>query len=103
MEKIIQYLYDIEEKADLIVKRASDENKRLSASLETKIRDYNESILKERTSKIDLLKSKVQEDLAKELSLLNVDCNKQIETMELYFKDHHMELVDKVFLNIISD
>ncbi len=103
MEKIIQYLYDIEEKADVIVNRASEEKKRLNASLEKQILEYNESVLKERTAKIDLLKSKVHEDLEKELALLNEDCNKQINTMEQYFHEHHKELIDKLFQNIIND
>lgn len=103
MEKIIQYLYDIEEKADVIVKRASEEKKRLNLSLETQILEYNESVLKERTTKIDLLKSKVHEDLEKELSLLNEDCNKQINNMEQYFNLHQNELIEKLFQNIISD
>lgn len=103
MEKIIQYLYDIEEKADVIVKRASEEKKRLNLSLETQILEYNESVLKERTAKIALLKSKVDEDLEKELSLLNEDCNKQINNMEQYFKLHQEELIVKLFQNIISD
>lgn len=103
MEKIIQYLYDIEEKADLIVKRASEEKKRLNASLETKISEYNEVVLKERNTKIEALKSRVQKELEEELSLLNEDCNKQISNMEHYFKEHHNELLNKVFNNIIYD
>jgi vacuolar-type H+-ATPase subunit H len=103
MEKIIQYLYDIEEKADLIVNRASEEKKRLNASLETNISEFNDFILKERNTKIELLKSRVQKELEEELSLLNKDCNQQINNMEHYFNEHHNELLNKVFNNIICD
>lgn len=103
MEKIIQYLYDIEENAAVIVKRASEEKKRLNASLEEQILAYNESVLKERTAKLDLLNSKVHEDLEKELSLLNEDCDKQIINMEQNFNLNKTELIEKLFQNIISD
>ncbi len=103
MEKVIQLLYDIEEKANLIVKRVSDEKKRLNTIYEQEIERFNKEITKERNDKLDVLKSQVEKDLDKERTALLDDCNKQLISLETYYKNSHDDLVDQIFQKIISN
>lgn len=103
MERVIELLYDIEEKANQIVKRASDEKKRLNSSLEQDIKRFDESILEEQREKLIILKQQIQNELSKDREALLNDCSKQIDEMELYYKNNHEQLVDKVIQSIINN
>lgn len=103
MEKVIQLLYDIEEKANLIVKRVSDEKKRLSTTYEQEVESFNNQIAKERNDRLDVLKLQVSKDLEKERKALIEDCNKQLISFETYYKNNHDVLVEHIFQKIISN
>lgn len=103
MEKVIQYLDDIEEKASSIVERASEEKKQMNAILESDIRIFEQEVLQTRTSQIAELKLKLEETLQKELSSLEEDCNKQLKDTEQNVAKNREAIVEKLFQSIINN
>lgn len=103
MEKIIQYLDDIEEKASSIVDRASDEKKQLNATLESDIRAFDNEIIQNRSTKIASLQTAIEKELENELSLLEEDCIKQISEMENNVLNNREVIVYQLFQSIIHN
>lgn len=102
MEKVINLLYDIEEKANQIVKRASEEKVRLSEALEKDLEKLDQTIDAENAAKLSALQAQADKDLLNEKQSLIDDCNKQLSEMETYYDHNHGALVDKVFQSIIK-
>lgn len=102
MEKVINLLYDIEEKANQIVKRASEEKVRLSEALEKDLEKLDQTIDAENAAKLSALKAQADKDLLNEKQSLIDDCNKQLSEMETCYEHNHSSLVDKVFQSIIK-
>lgn len=102
MEKVINLLYDIEEKANQIIKRANEEKVKLHDKLEKDLADLDMQISKENEAKLNVLKAQADEELAKEKQLLIDDCNKQLSDMETNYKQNHDALVEKLFQGLIE-
>lgn len=102
MEKVISLLYEIEEKANQIVKRAKDEKISLNQALEKDLVQLDKTIEDENTAKLNILKTQVDIDLAKEKKTLIDDCDKQLAAMEANYKQNQTAIVDKIFQSIIK-
>lgn len=102
MEKVIDLLSEIEEKADQIIKRASEEKNKLYQELEQNMKSFDKSIEEERTSKLAALKQQADSALEKERQSLIEDCNKQISHIETYYKDNHDALADNILKKLLS-
>lgn len=102
MEKVIHLLSEIEEKAELIVRRVGEEKGRLNQQLEQDIKDYNEQTETEKENRLLALKTQTDKDLETEKKALIEDCNKQIKQLDEYYKKNHDSLVEKVLAQIIS-
>lgn len=102
MEKVINLLYDIEEKANHIVNRASEEKISLQDAFDKSLNQLDQSIDADNAAKLNLLKAQVDKELAKEKQFFIDDCNKQIADMEANYKQNHEALVNKVFQSLIS-
>lgn len=102
MEKVISLLFEIEEKANQIVKRAKDEKVSLNEALEKDLAKLDKTIEDEYTAKLNTLKSQVDIDLAKEKQALLDDCDKQLAAMESNYQQNQTAIVDKIFQSIIK-
>lgn len=102
MEKVINLLYEIEEKANTIMKRADDEKLTLHQELEQNIKQFEKDISEKNKQKLDVLHEKVNKDLQTEIQSLKDDSEKQLKELEYYFSTNHDALVNKVFQHIIG-
>lgn len=102
MERVINLLYDIEEKANQIIKRANEEKVKLHDKLEKDLADLDMQISNENEAKLNILKAQADEELAKEKQLLIEDCNKQLSDMEKHYQQNHDALVEKIFQGLIQ-
>lgn len=86
MENVITQLFEIEEKANQIMKRANEEKLELYKKLEEDIKQLDQSISKDKIEKISVLKNQINKELEDEQAALINDCNKQIEQLESQYK-----------------
>lgn len=103
MERIINLLYEIEEKANKIVNRASDEKIQLYESLQNEMKEFDARIALEYECKLQTMQEQANKELEKEQQALEEEYKKQLASLEDYYKLHHDEIVDELFCNIIDD
>lgn len=102
MEKVINLLYDIEEKANQIVKRANEEKSRLYEQLQKDMAHFDKEIESQNTAKLEVLKIQSDKDLNIEKQTLIDDCIKELEQMDTDYRDRHNRLADEIFQEIIK-
>lgn len=102
MEKVINLLYEIEEKANQIINRANEEKVQLHNQLEKDIASLDTQISKDNDAKLNILKEQADKELVKEKQSLIDDCNKQLSNMDSYYKQNHNSLVEKIFQRLIE-
>lgn len=102
MEQVISLLFEIEEKANQIVKRAKDEKISLNEALEKDLAQLDKTIEDEKTARLKVLKTQFDQDLAKEKQALINDCDKQLAAMELNYQQNQTTIVNKIFQSIIK-
>ncbi len=101
MEKVINLLYDIEEKANQIVKRANEEKAKLHEQLQKDMEQLDRDIEAQNAVKLKELKVQADKELAHEKQALINDCIKHLTHMEKNYEDKHSFLADKIFQDII--
>ncbi len=102
MEKVINVLYEIEEKANTILERSNKEKTRLYEKMNIDIEHLKAEIKKSTDQQLSILKSNMEKEILEERFILLDNCNKQLSDMEKNFNDNHDALVDKVFQRIIA-
>jgi hypothetical protein len=102
MEKVINLLYDIEEKANQIVKRANEEKAKLHDQLQKQMEQVEHDMEVENSTKLEVLKIQVDKELNLEKQSLLDNCIKQLTDMEAIYWDKHNSLADKIFQEIIQ-
>jgi hypothetical protein len=102
MEKVISLLFDIEEKADQIIKRSMDEKSTLQTELEQDIKLLEKFITKEYVLKLNSLKLQIDAELQTDKQNLMESFQLKLSEMESNYKLQHKELAETIFLTIIS-
>ncbi|MDF2609143.1 MAG: hypothetical protein K0R92_617 [Lachnospiraceae bacterium] len=102
MEKVISILYDIEEKANNIIKRVNEEKVRLQEELNQDLEKLDQTIANEKAEKLNVLKADIDKKLAVEKQSLIDDCNKQLDNMEENYGKNHDALVKNIFQELIK-
>ncbi|NLZ80262.1 MAG: hypothetical protein GX913_00425 [Clostridiales bacterium] len=102
MEQVISLLFEIEEKANQIVKRAKDEKISLNESLEKDLAQLDKTIEDENTARLKVLKTQFDLDLEKAKQTLINDCDKHLAAMELNYQQNQTAIVNKIFQSIIK-
>lgn len=103
MENVIDLLHDIEEKANQIIKRASDEKVKLHDALKADIDKLDMKITEDTNKKLLELKHKFDEELEAEMKSVTQDWNRQLADLETNFSKNHNTLADKIMKCIIND
>lgn len=103
MEKVLNGLYEIEQKANRILENTTSEKARLNDEFHNQIASLEETIKADTTNQLNQLQSNMEKEiLAERLALFN-DCNQQLKSMEDNFTNHHDMLVAQVFGNITKN
>lgn len=102
MERIINTLYEIEEKANNIVKRVNEEKIRIQEEFDQNLAELDKNIAAENAKKLSVLKADIDKTLDIEKQSLIDDCNRQLSKMEENYTKNHESLVNTIFQEIIS-
>lgn len=102
MEKVINLLADIEEKAARIIDRSTEEKSRLYELLTKDLEKLDNDIASDTCKKLSDLQDSMNEELAVERQSLIDDCDKQLQDLDANFSTNHDALVDRVFQRIIK-
>lgn len=102
MEKVINLLNDIEEKAAKILDSTNSEKILLQKELDEKIIKLDEEIQKDTEKKLSELQNEINKEIEIEKNKLITNCNKRLDELDNYFTKKHDKLVYKVFQNIIG-
>lgn len=103
MERVINLLYDIEEKANRILDRASEEKNLLHDQLQKDITKLDEEIKNNTRSKISALQDNMNQEIERERQILIESSEKHLRDLEANFKANQETLVNKIFKNIIGE
>ena len=102
MERTIGRIFEIDEKAKLIIDRANEEKIRLHDEFEEDIAKLEEEINNENAKKIHEYQIDAEKDLENEKNTLTLRSEKQLLDMDELYKSSHIAIVDKVFEGIIG-
>jgi hypothetical protein len=102
MEKVINLLYDIEEKANRIISRTDDQKNAKRREIDDELSTYESSLSVETNKQIQVLQDQADKELELEKKALIDDCAKQLEHLETTFTMNHDAFVEHVFQNIIG-
>jgi vacuolar-type H+-ATPase subunit H len=102
MENVISILYDIEEKANQIIKRANEEKINLQDTLKEDMNKLDQEIESSNRAKLDVLKAQIDTELDSERKTLIEECNKQLSDMEANFMENFDSLVTNIIHGIIN-
>lgn len=103
MEKVINLLYDIEEKANRIMNRTNDQKVRMHNELERQLEEMDRQTKETTLRKLDTLKDENGQKLKAETADLEKDCTDKLQRLENYFSENHDHLVDEVINRIIRE
>jgi vacuolar-type H+-ATPase subunit H len=102
VENVISILYDIEEKANQIIKRANEEKISLQDGLKEDMKKLDQEIESCNKVQLDALKAQIDNELDCERKTLIEECNKQLSDIETNFMQNYDSLVTKILEGIIN-
>lgn len=101
MEKAINQLFEIEDTANRIIKRAHEEKARLFEEFEKSVVEMEEKIAFDNTTRLKALQQQADKELTAEKEVLIANSTRQLKELESIDKNKHDALVNQVFENII--
>ncbi|HKL79617.1 MAG TPA: hypothetical protein VJ888_04195 [Mobilitalea sp.] len=102
MERTIGRIFEIDEKAKLIIDRANEEKIKLHDEFEEDIAKLEEEINNDNAKKIYEYQINAEKELESEKKTLTLKSEKQLLDMDELYKNSHSALVDKVLEGIIG-
>ncbi len=101
MEKTIVKIFEIEEKAKLIIDRANQEKLRMHDEFEEELIKLERGISDENTLKINAYRAELEQELEQEKAQLIHKSEKQLEEMEEIYRRNHDEIVLRIVDGIL--
>ena len=102
MEKVINVLYEIEEKANKILERTSEQKTQMNDKLNEDLRSLEESIDQNTNQKIESMKQAMETEIAKEHNALITGYKTSLEKMEEKFHSHYDQYISTIFSKIVN-
>lgn len=103
MEKVINLLYEIEEKANRIIDRVSEEKTVLYQQSLEDIGKFDRKLEGETKKKLNELKAKLDREVEKERQIMIRSNDKLQKDLEQNYKKNHDKFVSTIFHNIIGE
>lgn len=101
MEKMISTLFEIEEKANLIINRANEEKIRLYREFEIDAKRMEDEISAETSEKLRMIQTQMDEELKMEKQALLDKNQLHLKDLEIHFINNKTKLVNSIFESII--
>lgn len=102
MEKVINRLFEIEEKANRILENTNKQKNTLYTQLNDDLDKLNQDINKDTDSKLNILRADMNKEIDQEHRALIDDCDKQLSHLEDSYLKNHDSLVDTLFHKIVQ-
>lgn len=102
MEKVINLLYDIEEKANAIVNHTSVEKKALYDQMTHELEKLDEDISRETQQKLNKIRDEMNREIEVENKHLSQAFEEHLTALEDGYKTRHDTFVEAVFQKIIG-
>jgi vacuolar-type H+-ATPase subunit H len=102
MEKTIGKIFEIEEKAKLIIDRANQEKLRMHDEFEEELKKLERDIIDDNMKKINAYREKLDKELEQEKAQLIHKTDKQLEEMEENYRKNHDELIRRILDSILQ-
>lgn len=103
MEKVITLLYDIEEKANRILNRATEEKAKLYQELNEQMEQIDAKINEETKKKLEVLQAKFDKEVASDTRDLIEANERHLADIESNFRANHDNLVKHVIDQVIAE
>lgn len=102
MEKVINVLSEIEDKASKILDRTQDQKKQLYEQLNKDLAKLENDIKADTASRIDAMQKEMELDISRERQNLLNDCKEHINSLQTNYEKQHDVLVDQIFHSILE-
>jgi hypothetical protein len=103
MVTVINRLSEIEAAAVNLEKQSADKKRRIAREYEEKTLNFDREIEAETTEKLRMLNEKLKREAEEELLKLKKGTEKALAAMEKEYDEHHAELAEKLFHEIIGE
>lgn len=102
MEKVINLLYDIEEKANRIISRTDEQKKAKRKEIDEALAMFEKSLNEDTNKKVQAIQNNANNELEKEKKALLESFAAQEQQLNDRFNKKHDAFVEHVFSNIIG-
>lgn len=103
MEKVLNLLNDIEEKANSIVDHTSVEKKALYNSLTKDMKKLDEEISSKTQEKLDVIRRKMDKEIVESKKEMLTSFDRHLNKLESDYQKNHDAYVETVFQKIIRE
>ncbi len=101
MERTINRIFEIEEKARVIIDRTNKQKARLYDEFEQELTNMEKKIAEANAAKIKDYKTRIDKELREEESILIQKSDRQRKELDELYANQHNDLVNQVFESII--
>lgn len=102
MEQVINRMFKIEEKANDIINRTTEQKQQLLLKHNRAIDQLKLDISHDSEKKLSLLQANMKKEIMKQRTILTQECTQELNALDDNYKEHHDILVESVFEKIIS-
>lgn len=102
MEKVINVLSEIEDKATTILDRTKEQKQQLYEQLNKDLAKLESDIKAETNAQIDVMQKNMETEISKEKTKLLADCEKEIADLQSAYTKNHDTLVNDIFKKIVE-
>ena len=102
MEQILQKLSEIEITAQRIMQDADRTKAALSAEMEQQCKDLDLELEQETNRKIQTLRDSLESRKDQELTALRQQTEQHLADLDVYYKENHQQLSEKLFQQLLK-
>lgn len=102
MDKVIETIFTIEERATRLMEVTSNEKKALAEENAKKMAEFEAEVAENTKKQIETLQAQLKEESEKELDELTAKTNQKLSDIDSYYEANHEAIARKLFNSIIN-
>lgn len=102
MEKVINLLSEIEEKADKILNRVSDDKAKLNEEMNQKMKSFDSTVKIETEQKLSALRKRADQEVEQEIAKMKKEQDEYLRQLDQNFDANCERYADEIFQHIIT-
>ena len=103
MDKLIKKISEIEASASLIMDGVNDRKAAFSEEMRKRTADFDAGLEADTASKLDALRSELEQDLKSRLVRQEAEAGQAIEKLNASYELHHKQYAQKLFQDMIKE